>query len=72
MVFNATFDNISAISWPSVLLVKGNRSIRRKPSHTIKNVNIQKSTPTTATTDPPTLTHTYTRYYFMYQKGSYQ
>ena len=32
MVFNATFNNISVISWQSVLLVGGrNRSSRRKP-----------------------------------------
>jgi len=32
MVFNATFNNISAISWRSVLLVKENGySARRKP-----------------------------------------
>ena len=31
MVFNATFNNISVISWRSVLLVKeGNQSTRRK------------------------------------------
>ena len=31
MVFNTTFNNISVISWRSVLLVGGNRSTRRKP-----------------------------------------
>jgi uncharacterized membrane protein len=31
MMFNTTFNNISAISWRSVLLVGGNRSTRRKP-----------------------------------------
>jgi len=31
MVFNATFNNISVISWRSVLLVGKNWSIRRKP-----------------------------------------
>jgi hypothetical protein len=30
MVFNATFNNISAISWRSVLLVVENGSTRRK------------------------------------------
>ena len=30
MMFNATFDNISIISWLSVLSMGGNRSIRRK------------------------------------------
>jgi len=30
-VFNATFNNISAISWRSVLFGGGNRSTRRKP-----------------------------------------
>ena len=32
MVFNATFNNISVISWWSVLLVEQNRSTRRKLS----------------------------------------
>ena len=32
MVFNATFNNISVISWRSVLLVGGKWSTRRKPS----------------------------------------
>jgi hypothetical protein len=31
MVFNATFNNISVISWWSVLFGRGNRSTRRKP-----------------------------------------
>ena len=31
MVFNATFDDSSTISWRSVLLVNENRSTRRKP-----------------------------------------
>jgi hypothetical protein len=31
MVFNATFNNISVISWWSVLLVEGNRNTWRKP-----------------------------------------
>jgi len=31
MVSNTTFNNISAISWRSVLMVGGNRSTRRKP-----------------------------------------
>ena len=31
MAFNATFNNISVISWQSVLLLGGNRSTRRKP-----------------------------------------
>jgi hypothetical protein len=31
MVFNATFNNISAILWRSVLVVAGKRSTRRKP-----------------------------------------
>ena len=31
MVFNATFNNISAISWRSVLLVEKTRMIRSKP-----------------------------------------
>ena len=31
MVFNATFNNISVVSWWSVLLVEENRSTRRKP-----------------------------------------
>jgi len=30
-VFNAIFNNISAISWRSVLLDGGNRTTRRKP-----------------------------------------
>ena len=31
MVFNVTFNNISVISWRSVLMVEGNRSAWRKP-----------------------------------------
>ena len=31
MVFNATFSNISTISWMSVLLVEETRGDRRKP-----------------------------------------
>jgi len=31
MVFSATFNNISVISWLSVLFGGGNRSTRRKP-----------------------------------------
>ena len=31
MVFNTTFNNISAISWESALLVEKNRSTLRKP-----------------------------------------
>jgi hypothetical protein len=31
MVFNATFNNILAISWWSVVLLGGNRSTRTKP-----------------------------------------
>ena len=31
MVFNATFNNISLISWQSVLLVVETKSTRRKP-----------------------------------------
>jgi len=31
MVFNATFNNISGISWWSVLVGGGNRRTRRKP-----------------------------------------
>jgi len=30
MVFNATFNNISVISWRSILIGRGNRSTRRK------------------------------------------
>ena len=32
MVFNATFNNISVISWRSIIIGGGNRSTRRKPS----------------------------------------
>jgi hypothetical protein len=31
MVFNATFSNISVLSWRSVLLVEENKSTQRKP-----------------------------------------
>jgi len=31
MVFNVTFNNISGISWRSVLVGGGNRRTRRKP-----------------------------------------
>ena len=53
MVLNATFNNISAISWRSDLLVKETQSIRRKPEfpyglfhkkwlqHVKKNVQIK-------------------------------
>jgi len=33
MVFNTTFNNISVISWKSVLLVEENRLRRKPPSH---------------------------------------
>jgi len=33
MVFNTTFNNISAISWQSVLLVEKIEGTRRKPRH---------------------------------------
>jgi len=32
MVFNATFNNISAISWQSVFIAGGKRNTRRKPT----------------------------------------
>ncbi len=51
MVFNATFNNISVISWQSVLLAGGrNRSSRRKPPTCRKSLtnfshNVVWSTP---------------------------
>jgi hypothetical protein len=46
MVFNATFNNFSVISWQSVLLVAEIKSICRKPSHwqTLSH-NVETSTP---------------------------
>ena len=38
MVFNATFNNISVISWWSVLLVEETRSTRRKPQNCCKSL----------------------------------
>ena len=43
MVFNATFNNISVISWLSVLLGGGNRSTRRKPPTCCKLTNLIKT-----------------------------
>ena len=45
MVFNATFNNIAAISWWSVFFGGGNQSARRKPltcqilSHNVHGLN---------------------------------
>jgi len=40
MVFNASFNNISVISWRSVLLVDENRSIQWKPQTCRKKLTI--------------------------------
>jgi hypothetical protein len=40
MVFNPTFNNISDISWQSVVLVEETGSIKRKPSTLLHNDNL--------------------------------
>ena len=42
MVFNATFNNISVISWQSFLLLEGNRNTWRKPPTCRKSLSYQE------------------------------